>query len=304
MIISQLSGGLGNQMFQYAAGRALAALHNTEFKIDNSWFENIPLNDTPRRYELDIFNITVPAATPKELKFFKKGSPFKFIQTLHKMLRLLGLGHRKIYHERHYQFDPKLFKLAPPLYLEGYFQSYLYFKDIDQIIRKEFTLKSPLPNAAQKIAELMKKSESVCLHIRRGDYVTLKSANQFHGTCSPDYYHRAINIIMEKMQNDPQKLGNLNFFIFSDDTNWVKQNIKIPGPAKNIHYVSELGFYNYEELALMSYCKHNVIANSSFSWWGAWLNNNPNKTVIAPKHWFNDQRINTNDLIPQDWTRI
>lgn len=305
MILSQLSGGLGNQMFQYAAGRALASLKNTELKLDLSWYDLVLPNTTPRRYQLDIFNINAPIASKKEVKKLVKESRFGVIKKFKRFLSLIGLRHKKVYQEKHYHFDSSLQKRKSPLYLEGYFQSYKYFQNIEQIIREEFTLKKHLPKEPQKIAELMDNSESVSLHIRRGDYVSLKSANQFHGTCTPEYYQKAINKVIEKIKaQEPQKTDNLQFFVFSDDTDWVKQNIKIPGNTANTHYISNLGFQDYEELTLMSHCKHNVIANSSFSWWGAWLNPNPQKIIIAPLHWFADPKINTSDLIPESWTRI
>lgn len=305
MIISRLSGGLGNQMFQYATGRALSVLHNTEIKLDVSWYEDIRPGTTPRRYQLDIFNITAPLAHKKDIKPFQKESHFEFIRNIKSLFLVFGIGHRKIYREKHYHFDPKLPKLVPPLYLEGYFQSPKYFENISKIIQKEFTLKKGLNGEAKKIAEQIKNRECVSLHVRRADYVSNKSTNQFHGTCTPEYYRKAIETLLEKFNTqDPANSKKLQFFIFSDDTDWVKQNIKIPGSEANIHYVSDLGFTDYEELTLMSHCKHNVIANSSFSWWGAWLNPNPGKIVIAPKRWFANPKINTGDLMPADWIRI
>ena len=312
MIITKITGGLGNQMFQYAAGRAMASQKNTELKLDLNWYDLVLPNITTRHYQLDIFNINAPIASKKEVKKFTWESRFKTINRFKKLLTLIGLKHKKLYCEKHYHFDPGLFKRTPPLHMEGYFQSYKYFQSIDTIIRKEFSLKKHLPKEAQKISELMDKSGSISLHIRRGDYVSLKSASQFHGTCTPEYYQKAINTIIEKIQSkDGQKADNLQFFVFSDDIAWVRKNIKIPGNAAtangapaNIHFVTDLGFKDYEEMALMAHCKHNIIANSSFSWWGAWLNANPHKIVIAPIYWFTDRKINTSDLIPPEWVRL
>jgi hypothetical protein len=310
MIISQLTNGFGNQMFQYAAARALAAANNTELKLDLQWYERTFPDTTPRRFQMDIFNITAPIASKKEIKKMVKKSPFGLINKFKRFLALIGLKHKKLYSEKHYHYDPGLQKRTPPLYMEGYFQSYKYFQNIENIIRKEFTLKKQLPGEAKKIAETMDKSESISLHIRRGDYVSRKVTSRFHGTCTPQYYQKAIDTVIEKISaKEPQKAGNIRFFVFSDDTAWVKENIKIPGAAPdeapaNIHYVTDLGFRDYEEMALMAHCKHNILANSSFSWWGAWLNPDPHKIVIAPIHWFAEGKINTADLIPPEWVRV
>jgi hypothetical protein len=124
--------------------------------------------------------------------------------------------------------------------------------------------------------------------------VANKNANAHHGTCTLDYYHEAIKIMKEKIKNP-------YFFIFSDDIPWVKENLKIDGDA---FFITGKKIKDHEEMFLMSRCKHNIIANSSFSWWGAWLNNNPEKIVIAPKRWFNNEKINTSDLVPDNWLRI
>ena len=141
---------------------------------------------------------------------------------------------------------------------------------------------------------MISQTNSVSLHIRRGDYVSNQKTNQTHGTCDLDYYQRCITEIEKEVENP-------YFFVFSDEIEWVKENLKINHPAE---YVDQnTGDKSYEDMRLMSQCKHNVIANSSFSWWGAWLNSYPDKIVFAPKRWFASDKHNTKDLIPEGWKK-
>jgi len=177
--------------------------------------------------------------------------------------------------------------------VEEYFQNEKYFINIADIIRKEFTLKKPLSNKAQEILGNIENSSSVSLHVRRGDYIKDKKINTFHGICGMDYYQRATELIKEKISNPI-------FFVFSDDIAWAKDNFK----GSEFVFVSDPEIEDFEEMFLMSKCKHNIIANSSFSWWGAWLNNNQYKIVIAPKRWFNDEKANQNEIVPKRWIKI
>ncbi len=295
MIITRLCGGLGNQMFQYAAARRLAEKHRTELKLDLSFFSmELDKDTTPRAYALDIFKTIQTAATPWErFKLYPHSKNRHKNMVLTRLIRF-GLIKDRRYAEKHCNFDPAVLHLTGRTMLDGYFQSEKYFKDIEEIIRREFTLKSPLSAKAAAIQKQIKETESVSLHVRRGDYITNKAAGQFHGMCYADYYQRAIAIIKEKIKHP-------HFYIFSDDPKWVKENIHIPNPHT---YIADHTDKDYEELILMAHCKHNIIANSSFSWWGAWLNNPPHKIVIAPTRWFTDEKIDTSDLIPKSWTRI
>jgi hypothetical protein len=167
-------------------------------------------------------------------------------------------------------------------YLNGYWQSEKYFKGIESIIREELQV----PNESlEKFSNLPINENNVSIHIRRTDYVT---SNGYHPVQSIEYYQKGLDIIGEYD----------NIFVFSDDINWCKENLQF----KNMIFIE--GFDNMEDIWLMSLCKNNIIANSSFSWWGAWLNRNPNKKVISPKNWFGNVNINTNDIIPSDWILI
>ena len=295
MIISKLTGGLGNQMFQYAAGRRFAEKHHTEFKLDLSFFnQKFDKNTTPRSYALNIFNTIQTAATPWEINKFYPQSKNRFINRVLQKMSTLRFINTHCYIEKHFHYDPQVLQLPDQTLLNGYFQCEKYFIDIKNILLKEFTLKNPLPKKTKEMINQIKTTESVSIHVRRKDYVTNKTANRFHGMCEPEYYQKAVKIMEQKVKNP-------HFYIFSDDTTWVKENIRLP---ETITYMADHINKDYMELLLMAKCMHNIIANSSFSWWGAWLNNNPAKIVISPENWFKDPGINTNDLIPHGWTRI
>jgi len=271
MIITRLIGGLGNQMFQYAVGRRAAHKHKTELKLDISWFKN-PEGAIKRDYLLNVFNIEEDFASKEEINKLKS-----------KNRGLLTLFYKKI------------LKINDNTYLEGYWQSEKYFKDIENIIRKEFTFKDKPDAANQKIISRIKNCDSVSIHIRRGDYIFDETTNKYHGVCGLDYYSNSVAMIVKKVKNP-------YFFIFSDDIKWVKQNLHLKFPCVYVDY--NIGKKDYEDMRLMSNCQHNIIANSSFSWWGAWLNQYKNKIIIAPKKCFRDKSIDTTDLIPQPWIKI
>jgi len=288
MIIIKIQGGLGNQMFQYALGRNIAITNKTTVKFDLSWFEQYKT----RTYKLHHFNIVGDFATNKESKRLKKyGRKAGRLAFLHNYF----IADDSIYiKQKQFEFNPKILKNKGPAYLDGHWQSKKYFKNVEDVIREEFTLKNEPSNTYKNNEQKIKERNSVSLHIRRGDYITMKKAADAIGVCPLDYYYKAVKKIAKKIEKP-------TFFIFSDDIEWVKKNLKIKYP---MIFVSNNKLEDYEELILMSKCKHNIIANSSFSWWGAWLNNNPNKMVIAPKRWFKDPSKNTGDLIPENWIKL
>ena len=178
----------------------------------------------------------------------------------------------------------------------GYWQSEKYFKENKDAIRKEFSLKSPLsPKAQEASAKIARAKCSVSLHVRRGDYVSDAKTNQHHGTCGPGYYAQALEYIASKAGKD------IAAFMFSDDIEWVKKNMLLPYSAI---YVSSPEIPDYEELILMSQCRHHIIANSSFSWWGAWLDPRADKIIVAPKQWVQVGNSKMKDVVPEGWVRI
>lgn len=294
MIVVKLIGGLGNQLFQYAAGRALASYHKTQLALDTGYLKLISNGEyTQRKFELDRFNINASLANEGVLKNFDFDQN-KYISRLKKISP--GLFSKMIFNEHHFNFHSEFLRLPKDTYLNGYWQSEKYFNSFREKLLSEITLKEPLFPAALLIDKRIGEVNAVSLHVRRGDFVSLKSANHFHGYLETDYYKAALEQIKNKV-TDPV------FFIFSDDLDWCKKNFDFIEQREFVDGKAN-GISTQEELILMSRCNHNIIANSSFSWWGAWLNQNKSKTVIAPKNWFADKKINTNDLIPANWIKI
>lgn len=284
MIISNISGGLGNQLFQYAAGRSLALHHNTELRLDISSFQNAGL----RNFELTNFSIQAAIATPDQIKGFTSRS-----FTAKTRDRLLPVQFKKLYKEPFFHYDKNFFRTSSSVYLKGYWQSEKYFSGIKDVLKKDFKLHPALTKDSEHYAAELRSVASVSVHIRRADYAA-SVFKEYHGILDIAYYKRAINLLKEKKQY-------LQFYFFSDDMNWVKENFRLPGAV----YVSgEMTKTHIEDLYLMSQCRHNIIANSSFSWWGAWLNDNPDKIVVAPKNWFNKGPKDTYDLYPDSWIKL
>lgn len=287
MIISRLIGGLGNQMFQYAVGRSLAIANSCELKLDVSGFENYTLHNG---YELDIFNIKAGIANSKEVSRLvsKQSRLMRFV------FRKLKIKKSTHFLEKSFTFDHNFFDAKPPVYLDGYWQSYKYFESIEPQLKQEFSLKNSISRLNLDISEQISSVNAVSVHIRRGDYVSNKHTNSVHGLCSLDYYRAAIQTITERVENP-------FFFIFSDDIAWIKDNLTTNSDTVYVDHNS--GKQSYNDMYLMSLCQHHIIANSSFSWWGAWLGANAKKIVIAPKQWFVNDTV-TNDLIPKSWLRL
>jgi len=287
MIIVDIYGGLGNQMFQYAAGFSLAKRLNSELILDLSAFENIPINQTPRNFELDIFNITAQ---------YQRGRlPRKKNSKLRKVFSTLFNCQDNFYNEPHFHYDSKFPFLRDKVWLHGYWQSFRYFESNRLLLQKQFSfLKSPSDKNLKLIQDIS-FSNSLSIHIRRGDYITNPNSLAHHPVCSIEYYERALKYVLENQDS-------IKCFVFSDDIPWVKNNLKLPPTSTYITH--NTGALAHEDLRLMMSCKHHVIANSSFSWWAAWLSNAECKLVVAPVIWFKDSSIITSDLIPSNWIRL
>lgn len=280
-VIVRLQGGLGNQLFQYATGYAVASKHNMDLLVDASAYPD--LNN--RVYALSSFLISGKLTTHSNISLLKRFSRFIFIRT----------NSRQTLTEKHFHFDSRVDEITGSVYLDGYWQSYRYFLQCREKLLKEFSMKKPLSEQNQKTIRKIKSSESVAVHIRRGDYFSNSTTNAYHGLCPLEYYQSAIDSL-GKYLADPI------FFIFTDDLDWIHTHFKIKAEmciASNNNSLDPS-----EDLQLMAACKHFIIANSTFSWWGAWLGEYEHKRVIAPKKWFTDPSINTSDLIPSSWTRL
>lgn len=258
MIITKLQGGLANQLFQWAFGKSLSEKYNRPLYLDLNFYNNqvgvtkreFSLNKFPNlKYNADIPNINSPVIRLSDDFIFRE---YNILDN--------------------YTY-----------YLDGYWQSEKYFKNIESTIRQEL---SPDDVTKERLSKFIGDGNSVSMHIRRTDYVT---SNGFHPVQTISYYEKALDIIREYD----------SLFVFSDDIEWCKSNLKF----NNIVFVE--GFSDVEDMWLQSMCKNNIIANSSFSWWGAWLNTNKDKKIIAPTNWFGNQaNLNTSDIIPNDWIRI
>ena len=292
MIIVKLVGGLGNQMFQYAVGRCLTYSLNTELKMDISQYRHF----TFREYHLSAFNISENIASDSDLMKVRRPLGWNMKHTVHALRsRIEQIATVSYIKERHFHFDPEILALHDNVYIDGNWQSEKYFKDIEWIIREDFTLSGESDYLNKKMAEKISNCEAVSLHVRRGDYISNPVTTAYHGICSEEYYNMAI-CKLERIVKNP------HFFIFSDDPKWAKENLNTRYPTTVLDFNGPEK--DFEDMRLMSLCKHHIIANNSFSWWGAWLNQKPDKIVIAPKNWFADSRINSSDLIPKEWMRI
>jgi hypothetical protein len=289
MIISRLNGGLGNQLFQYATGRRLAHIRNTSLSLDAGIFRTYHLH----KYALDKFNIHGKIALESDLKKIKGIYNVSIIEKVSKKIGLFRF--RNIVRERSIDFDSSILELPDNVYLDGYWQSEKYFKDIRGLLLKEIVVSNLIEGENKIMADKILGSNSVSVHVRRGDYVNNSLTNKIHGVMPMEYYLSASKIFGKNIKD-------VHFFIFSDDTNWARENLKFIQPCTFVDYNGPEK--NYEDMRLMSMCKHNIIANSSFSWWGAWLNQNPNKIVIAPQKWFANQSIDSRDIVPESWLKV
>jgi len=292
MIIVKLKGGLGNQLFQYALGRRLTYFNNVQLKLDVSYYRT----SKSRSYSLHHFNIVENMATDDDLDAFGIVEERGLRKVLSKVLEK-----RKPVHnphrmdERLWAFDPEILNVSDNAYLEGYWASEKYFSKIAEVLRAELTPRHKLDKVNEEMASEMARASSVSVHIRRGDYVTNPEINKVFGTCSMKYYNKCISEIALKIR-DP------HFYVFSDDVQWTKKNLIIEHP---VTYVDQNNKENdFKDLHLMSKCKHHIIANSSFSWWGAWLGTNKDQIVFATSRWLTPGRTDVQDIIPERWLRV
>ena len=299
MVITKISYGLANQMFQYAAGRALAARNNQPFKLDLSFFDNTPKKDgrpSHEFYQLNIFKGPINYQPldndylERLINKYKHNITYRVLNRFSKQMLPKPLF-TYCWEKDFLKFDPVIKKSSGKIiYLNGYFQNEYYFEDAEALIKNDFTFREDLIGAVNiNLGIQMRQENSISIHIRRGDYVGKRFIP------SLDYYKSAIELIT-------QTVSNPVFYIFSDDSEWAAKHVKAPG---QVHYVVHNTQENsYKDMYLMSKCMHNIIANSSFSWWGAWLNDNKNKVVISPKQWLPEDNVASADIIPSNWLQV
>lgn len=297
MIQVLISGGLGNQMFQYAAARALSERLNTGLCIDTSMLHVRMRNGTHREYELNRFALS----GDREQVIRSKIKGFLFLKIYPKLKtvypgQLIRKQYRLFEEENAYIFNPEFVHLQNNTCLLGFFQSEKYFAGYENAIREAFRFRERLSGKNREITEKIKSGNAVSIHIRRGDYISNQISAGIYNPVSNDYYGKAIEYIRHRVDNP-------EFFIFSDEPEQAKKEIDLP-QATYIDWNN--GSDSYIDMQLMSLCRHNIIANSSFSWWGAWLNENKEKIVIAPSTWLRNEKTNSliKDLIPEKWIRL
>ena len=287
----RIAGGLGNQMFQYAAGKALAARLGAETKLDTSWFDQAMDSKAPRSYALWRFGLHDPIAAPAEVERFKGDR---------RVVRLSRLFFGKDVRPRYRRIDSRetLAASASPgrlsgLYLDGYWQSEDYFSDHMDAVHRYFSVAEATTNDGR--LEEIRRVDSVALHVRRGDYESNPAIKARYSVCSPAYYESAV-AVLEK------RIDGAKFFVFSDDPDWAKANLRMPS---NTEYVSSGISDNdgFADFCLMRSCSHFVISNSTFSWWAAWLRENPDKIICAPDPWFRDGK-DDGGIVPRGWIKI
>lgn len=292
-IITQLQGGLGNQLFQYATARALAHRYETIPILDYSWFTRSYKDVTRRDLLISSLNIKSPLISPEPSLDKPK--------RLRRILQDIWPVNPYIFFEKiPYHFDERLLR-APSfkrqdLYLMGYWQSYRYFDSIKAILRADLRPLNPLEPHYLKYLDQIQQKNSAMVHVRRGDYVHLASAARVHGFIGLEYYQQGMRAILDKNPD-------VHFFVFSDDLQWAKENLP---HQDRITYIESLEKEDavIQELELMTHCGQHLIANSSLSWWAAWLAKKEGGLVICPNHWTNNASIDWNDLLPIHWQRI
>ncbi|MEG9320819.1 alpha-1,2-fucosyltransferase [Fusobacterium varium] len=281
MKIVKIKGGLGNQMFQYSLYKKLK-------NIENKTYGDLSYFNKNNYYELErIFNIEInPNYNLVLKKIFENDN--LFFKLFRKFLKSILV--KNVIQQNDVEFKENIFNYN---YFVGYWQSEKFFQDIKEEIYLEFKFPPITEDKNLYIKNEIEKVESISIHVRRGDYIGNKVLD---GLAPLEYYERALRYIKVKIKNPV-------FFIFSDDIEWCKENLKINFPTYYINW--NKGEESFRDMQLMSLCKHNIIPNSSFSWWGAWLNNNPNKIVIAPEIWFRKETgYKYKDIVPETWIKI
>jgi len=300
MVFVEIFGGLGNQMFQYAAAKALSCHHKTGLTIDNYRLTNAIYgeNVTPRQFELDIFSECgkVPVIKYPFLSSFKlfpslQPHAFDLVRKL-----LMSTRGTQLVKGKEILSASTFYDLPSSSYLVGYFASEIFFEKYRREILDAFRFPAPVDSRNIALMREMKERKSISIHVRRTDYLTTDNGGYFT-ICGLDYYSSAIQMMEEKTQN-------LHYYVFSDDIKWAVANL--PLPIRRFTAIDyNTGLKSFEDMRLMSCCQHNITANSTFSWWGAWLNTNQEKIVIIPKRWYQKPQGSIEEIIiPKDWIAL
>jgi len=293
LIISKIIGGLGNQMFQYAAGRSLSLERDVTLLLDISDFSKYKLH---QGFELQrVFNGHVNIANPTQIQDVLGWQRFPVLRRLLSQPSIAFLRKRELVFEPSFHYWSGISDVPYDCYLSGYWQSEKYFRKHSAQIRSDFNFPENLSTENLAISQKISQVNAVSLHVRRGDYITNSKNINVLNACTLDYYYTAIDELQKKIKNP-------HIFIFSDDIDWVKSNLITSLPCEFID--NNKGQDSFFDMQLMSLCQHHIIANSSFSWWGAWLGVNPHKIVIAPTKWFASDKLCSRDLIAEGWIAL
>ncbi len=284
-------GGLGNQMFQYAAARSLADRTGRRLKLDLFDYHF----DRLRRYELHGFQIRAEIAEREDVESLRMSTD-RLSLTGRIWHRFMPVRSDSIFRERTMMYNGEIEDINRSVYLDGYWQSERYFVRNKRAVYEDFKLANDLDETNKQVLAKISSVQSVSLHVRRSDYITSRKTKQLLPVCEIDYYQKAVDHIAAK-------IPDAHFFVFSDDHEWVRRNLKFVHPSSLVTVnTADRGI---RDMALMKMCRHHIIANSSFSWWGAWLNPSDEKVVVAPKNWFSGKlRFQTDDLVPSSWIKI
>ncbi len=299
MITVKLQGGIGNQMFQYAAAKSLAEKNKTAVALDLTTLNHrLPgRNYVFRSFDLDLLKVEAQLTTLSKLSLKLPNFSFLLARAANLVAKKLRPAHYLVEKENYF-FDEKIMLATAGTYLDGFWQSFRYFEGIEELLRREFAFKNKLSGPALAMAKEIANTNSVCVNVRRDDYVSNATNLQFFGAMDEAYFMGGVEVI-------GKKVDAAHYFIFSDDLEWARKNFNFL-ENKTIVGIDCNGERYGDKFHLMTLCKHFIIPNSTFAWWGAWLGNHPDKVVVAPKYWVRDEKLNANtkDLIPEDWIRI
>jgi len=289
VIVSQIIGGLGNQMFQYAAGRVLSLERGQPWRLDISGYSGYGLH---QGFELQrVFNCPIEIATESDVRDILGWQCWPGIRRVLSRPSMAAFRRAGFVVEPHFRYWRGIRKVPCNCYLVGYWQSEKYCLEEAAQIRTDFAFRFRPENQNAEVVRQINQVNAVSLHVRRGNYANNPRTNATHGLCSLEYYQTAIQYIAGRVEHP-------HLFVFSDDVEWAREHLKINCPCQYVEH--NHGAESYNDMRLMSLCQHHIIANSSFSWWGAWLNANPGKIVVAPNRWF-AYEWDTADLIPREW---
>lgn len=279
----RLLGGLGNQMFQYAAGLGVAERHGSKLNLDPSYITF----EAHRSYALDVLKVRATVSNRRRVPRWVFDRPALDEAIIKRRFRA------SVERERAHPYNPEIESAPANAYLIGYWQSEKYLDPVIDQLRRDFQPREIGPKAALMADRIRQTDRSVAVHVRRGDYIDVEQTRTLHGVCPPDYYSRAARLIAERA-------GDSMHFVFSDDPDWARKNLKLPGKT----VIASESHEAHEDLYLISQCTHAIIANSSFSWWGAWLGETGKSIVVAPENWFAEMPLDYSDIVPQRWIRL